>query len=231
MVADGWSAQLPMVLSLTFVFALLGFFTQYIHPLSSVWAAMSWRPIGSIVPTITGQEAEIDFLFQAPLMSGVMLQSAVLVGFVLLAVRRARLPFGAMSALVGLTTIMMVVMRTRYVADLQLPLVVGGLIAGVLADVLLWRLRPAPDRRPAMYLLAALLPVVVYATYFGTLLVAGGMWWTIHLWAGAIALAGVVGLLMAVLALQQAAPAVAVTSVTGRAPLAPDRLAAGTSGR
>jgi hypothetical protein len=200
LVADGWTAQLPMWLSLTFVLMLINFFTQYIYPLGSGWAARTWAPIGTIVSTTGGHELELPFLFQAPMMAGVLLQSAILVGFVLLALRNARFPFGSMTLLIGLSTALMVIMRTRFVADVQVPLLIGGIVAGVLADVLVSVLRPSLQRPISVHLLATLLPMVVYGTYFATLALAGGMWWTIHLWGGAIFLAGVVGLLLAILA-------------------------------
>jgi hypothetical protein len=203
LVADGWTAQLPMWLSLTFVLMLVNFMTQYIYPLASGWAARTWSPVGaSVISTSGGHELELPFLFQAPMMAGVLLQSALLVGFVLLALRNARFPFGSMTLLIGLSTALMVIMRTRFVADVQVPLLVGGIVAGVLADVLVRGLRPSVQRPISAQLLAALLPVVVYGTYFATLTLAGGTWWTIHLWSGAIFLAGVVGLLLAILTTQ-----------------------------
>src|SRR6266542_3498681 len=82
-VDDGWRAQLPMVLSLTYVLALFAFFTQYVHPLSSGWASAGWQPIGALVPTTGGYDMEIPFLFQAPLLAGTLLQTALLLGVVL----------------------------------------------------------------------------------------------------------------------------------------------------
>jgi hypothetical protein len=40
-------------------------------------------------------------------------------------------------------------------------------------------------------------PATLYGTYFATLgLFVGHVWWAVHLWVGAIALAGLVGLLV-----------------------------------
>jgi hypothetical protein len=208
LVADGWTAQLPMVVSLTFVLALLGFFSQYVHPLSSAWAAASWQPVGQVVHTVRGEELEIPFLFQAPMLSGTMLQTALLVGVLLLGLRHARLPIGTMSLLIGLTTVMMVFMRQRFVGDVREPLLIAGVFAGIVADGLLAWLRPSFARPQALRLFAAVVPVLTYASYFGALLASSGVWWTVHLWAGTLLLAGVIGYLMAVLGTQLAlAPA------------------------
>ena len=51
--------------------------------------------------------------------------------------------------------------------------------------------RPTPFRQ-----LAFLLPALFYATYFTVLALTSGLWWTIHLWAGAIVLAGIAGWLL-----------------------------------
>jgi hypothetical protein len=201
-VPDGWSAQLPMVVSLTFVLALLAFFSQYVHPLSSAWAASSWQPIGQVVRTVSGEELEVPFLFQAPMLSGTMLQTALLVGVLLIGLRHARLPIGSMTLLIGLTTVGMVYMRQRYVGDAREALVIAGLCSGVVADGLLAWLRPSLERPQALRLFAALVPMLTYASYFGVLLATSGVWWTIHLWAGTLFLAGVVGYLMAVLGTQ-----------------------------
>jgi hypothetical protein len=93
-------------------------------------------------------------------------------------------------------------MRQRFVGDVREPLLIAGLFAGVVSDGLLAALRPSFDRPQALRLFAAAVPVVTYASYFGVLLATSGVWWTIHLWAGTLFLAGVVGYLMAVLGTQ-----------------------------
>jgi hypothetical protein len=80
------------------------------------------------------------------------------------------------------------------------PLIAVALLGGMAADLLRWRLRPTAGRPAAFRLFAFAVPMIVYALYFLALrLFGGGVWWSIHLWAGAIAMAGVVGLLMSFL--------------------------------
>src|ERR671924_292726 len=66
----------------------------------------------------------------------------------------------------------------------------GVLAAGLMSDLLLARLRPGPARPLALRLLAAVLPMLVYASYFAVLGNRQGVWWSIHLWAGGVPGAG-----------------------------------------
>jgi len=43
---------------------------------------------------------------------------------------------------------------------------------------------------------AFLVPAVVFALYFATLMMTGGIGWSIHLWLGAIVIAGIIGLFL-----------------------------------
>ena len=74
-------------------------------------------------------------------------------------------------------------------------------MGGVPADILYQTLRPGVDRLAEFRIWSFTTPAALYTLYFGALLVTGGIWWSIHLWAGAIILAGVVGLLLSYLAL------------------------------
>jgi hypothetical protein len=107
---------------------------------------------------------DVSFLLQAPLLAGVMLQATLLVGFVVMALRHARLPVGAVTLLLGLSTLMMVLMREKYVADARPAMLVGALVGAVLVDVLLSRLQPGFEPPLRVRLFAALAPVVVYGT-------------------------------------------------------------------
>jgi len=72
-------------------------------------------------------------------------------------------------------------------------------VAGLLADLLLWRLQPAAARPVAVHLFAFAVPLAFYGLYFATLALTDGIGWSIHLWAGAAVMAGVVGVLLSYL--------------------------------
>jgi hypothetical protein len=148
---------------------------------------------------VGGLDLDIEFLVQAPILAGILIHSALIVGVLLLALRYARPPFGAMSLLVGVSSAMTILMRARYTADMQTALLIASLVAGGLADLLIASLRPSSERPWRTATAAAGVPMLVYGAYFVALWVAGGTWWTIHLSGGSVVLAGVVGWLMAVL--------------------------------
>jgi hypothetical protein len=200
LVPAGWAAQWPMLLSITFVLSLLSFFSQYVHPLTSAWATAAWQPLGTKIFTSGGFDLDVTFLFQVPMLAGVMLQAALLVGTLLLAVRHARLPFGSVTLVLGLSTLLMVLMRQKYAAGASGAMLLGTLAGALLVDVLLARLQPGISKPLQQRVFGAVAPMLVYGSYFVALVVGNGMWWTVHLWAGAIGLAGTVGLLLAILA-------------------------------
>ena len=71
----------------------------------------------------------------------------------------------------------------------------GALVAGLLADVLVWRFPYGASRRTDA-VIAFAIPAMFYAAYFVTLQLTGGIAWTIHLWLGAVVIAGVIGLVV-----------------------------------
>jgi hypothetical protein len=55
---------------------------------------------------------------------------------------------------------------------------------------------PAGQSRVGDAIVAFLVPAVVFALYFAMLMMTGGIGWTIHLWLGAIVIAGIIGLFL-----------------------------------
>lgn len=174
----GWKALLPAFLSLALLLAVLAFFTSYANPLAA--QAQGSRPVA---------EDEL-FLTQGVGVAAILIQSALMMGVLLLAVRQWTLPFGSLALILGLATFLGVSIHE----DWQLfPFAV---LAGLAADGLVSWWRPSTTRSTAFRWFAFLVPVVFYALYFATLALTGGIWWSVALWAGAIVLAGVVGWLL-----------------------------------
>jgi hypothetical protein len=169
----------PMLLSLTFLLSVLTFFTQVSHPL------VRPRPAGY------GPGAEpLIFLTQALGVSGILLQTALLMGLVFLAMRRWTLPRGSLTLVFALNAAGMSVFNDQY--RLIAPLA----IAGVCADALLYSLRPSVARPWTLRVFGFAVPVLLYALYFATLILTTGIWWSVHLWTGSVVLAGIAGLLL-----------------------------------
>ncbi|GAC1372459.1 MAG: hypothetical protein NVSMB44_40180 [Ktedonobacteraceae bacterium] len=172
--ALGWRGLQPALFSLVALLALFTFFTSFAHPIVDTY----------LVTTFVGNS------LKSRAVAGVLLQTLILLGMLLVALRRWQLPIGSMTLLIVPNAALMTVFSDSYL------LIPGALLAGILADVLLWRLRPSPSRVDQLRIFSILAPVIFYSMYFATLALAEGIAWSIHLWLGSIVMSGIVGLLL-----------------------------------
>ena len=185
---EGWTAQFPKIFALAFILSTFTFFTVYANPFAHVLAA--------------GTQPGQDEFAKALGVVGFLVQPALLMGMLLLALRRWALPFGSLTLVITLNTALLSVMHDAYV---MIPV---AALAGLLADALLNRLQPSAERPVALRIFAFAVPAILYALYFVTLLLTAGIAWSTHLWAGAIVLAGAVGVLLSYLAVPPRHPAI-----------------------
>ncbi len=178
-----WVDLLPALLSLTFLLSIWTFMTQFGHPLVDTWAAAATRPRTQHVP----------MLRQSLGIMSILLQAGLLMGLVLLAVFRWILPLGSLTLMFALNATLMSFMRDQY------RFIPAAALAGFAADLLLRWLRPSMARSGAFRLFAFAVPAIYYTLYFVAIMVTQGLDWSVHLWTGAIVLAGVVGLLLSYL--------------------------------
>ena len=172
----GW----PVVLALTLLLSLFTFFGQFAHMLSSPEVLIGRRPGGSTyLADVTG-------------IANVIIPAALMTGVLLYALRRWRLPVGAVTLMLMLNGVGMFWLRAGHHPDWW-PLLLAPLAAGIVGDALLWR---GADRR----ILAFAVPLIYALVFFAVGAALGQIWWTIHLWLGASVLAGAVGLGLALLA-------------------------------
>jgi hypothetical protein len=188
----------PAVLSVTAVLAVITFLLQIAHPLVNPQAAGSASDFRGFV-----------FYQQALGVSGVVIQTAVVMGLVLLAARRFVLPFGTLTTILGLNAFGLSFL-SRQVGGWGggLSLVPAALVAGLLADTLYAALRGNRVRNGqlAFRLFAFGVPAIFYLVYFLSLLATTGIWWSIHLWLGSVAVAGITGWLLSYVAVPPAMP-------------------------
>jgi hypothetical protein len=175
--ARGWAALFPAVLALTNVYSVLTFFTMYAHPFVSRWA-------GTRLDGDAGQSLGV---------ASVLLQSALLMGFVLFALRRWELPAGTLTLLLTLNAVYLSFQHDYF------DVILVGLLAGVIGDALLVALRPSAERVASLRTFAFALPAALYLLYFIAVELHPTIMWSIHLWLGSVALAGVIGLLISYL--------------------------------
>lgn len=178
----GPKGLVPALVSLLLALSVIAFITQYAHPVRTEFLTGS-------VPASERTQNDHKSLGA----SAILIQTAVLMGGVLLAARRWKLPPGAMTAMFGVNMLGMAFMTDQYV------LVFGALLGGLTADFLLSRI-DGPLKRPRdIRTFGLVVPFVSTSAYFLILRATQGIWWTVHVWTGTIVESAVVGYLIAYL--------------------------------
>jgi hypothetical protein len=194
----GWSVHLPAILSLAFVLSIFTFFTQYLHLLARPWPAPANRPtttwfaVQGPDPMLAARGISATFVAHSLGIGAVLLQTSLLMGLLLLSLRRWRwwLPPGTFTVVFTVNALLVGLMRD------QAALVPGAFLAGLAGDLLLVWLRPSPQRMRALRLFAFAVPFVSQSLYLLTVLLTKGLWWSIHFSAGSAVLAGIAGWLV-----------------------------------
>jgi hypothetical protein len=187
--AAGWIALFPQLLSLTFVWSMWSFMTQFAHPLVDTWAAAGFRPSSS---------RGVTFLQVSLGITSFLLQTGLMMGLVLYTLRRWSLPLGSVTLVFGLNATLMSFMEDQY------RLIPAAALAGFTADLLIRWLKPSMQRSGALRFFALVVPMVYYAVYYVVLIVTQGLAWSVHVWTGSIVLSGIVGLLLSYLLIPSA---------------------------
>lgn len=188
-----WRRSLPALLSLSFTLSLLTFFTAYANPFSLPWPAGSASVLagsgrvllgggdhGGVVPDGVGVALGV---------ASILFYATLLTGGVLLAMRRWDLPSGS------LTFILTFVIGASIVPQQQFRFVPVAIVGGIVWDGLRSVLRPTAARPGPIRVFAFSAPAILFALYFAALASTDRIVWSVHTWAGSVALAGVAGLL------------------------------------
>jgi len=176
-----WAGLLPALLSLLTIVSIVTFFTQYANAFTHASTIGGSGPVGE------------TYFWNVAGITGVLLPTAITMGFILLAIRRWQLPIGSMTLLLGANATLMFTLGISY-AGQHWPVVPAALAGGVLADALLALLKPSVARVRALRLFSFATPFGFFLFYMAALIATSGVWWRIHMWLGAPFLAGVVGL-------------------------------------
>jgi hypothetical protein len=182
-----WLSRMPMAVSMTLVLSLITFFTEYASPYGATWAA---RTPGGML-----------FLYQSIGLAGFLVQPLVLMGLVLYVLRRRPLPLGGLTLLLSVNVALMAIIHDKYLETGPYPLIGAAVLAGLIGDVLLARLRPSPDRPRAFRVVAFAIPAAQYLLYFLAVMLWARVTWSVHLWTGTVVIAGGVGWLLSFLVL------------------------------
>jgi len=142
----------------------------------------------------------------------ILITTVLLIAPVLFLLRRWRLPFGSVTLMFTVVSLLMGGMLSYL---LRYPeRVVAVMLAGLGIDLLVRQLRPSPTRMTPLRAFAFLAPVVLWGLHF--LIVpwrAGGEGWSIELWAGITIMAGLTGLGLSLLIVPPEIPALLVEDV------------------
>ena len=77
------------------------------------------------------------------------------------------------------------------------PIIIIAVIAGLIVDFLLHFTKVSPENEKGIRIVAGLLPILFFASYFGLLQIFfGEIGWSVDLWAGSVVLASGLGLLL-----------------------------------
>jgi hypothetical protein len=166
----------------------------------------TWSPTRDAAAYIAGAPADYQESLRYSLttdgVASALTTTLLLVGPLLLVVRRWRPPAGTATVLITVPALL----SSAIQGFAQPVLVLAAVVAGLVTDVLVHRLRPAPDRRAAVRLVAGLSPMVLFSAWFAALSVTAGVWYPPEIWAGTIVWTGLTGLGLALLVLPTLPP-------------------------
>ena len=154
------------------------------------WISPAWAPDGSAIlyPSEGSRPFWTEpYVRQGFGAAGILVAAAILAGVWTFARRRGALPLGSFTVLVAVPFAMATVLGDQY------RFIPALIVAGLLADVAAFAW-PSGRSRLGDALAAFLVPAAFFALYLTTVAVTDGLGWSIHMWLGAVAIAGVIGL-------------------------------------
>ncbi len=181
---------LPVILSLTLTVAVIAFFFMYL-----------WTPLRPyhIVKSIyfskfaAGGDVRASYITSG--VTGMLVMTAVMIGGVLWLLPRWRPPFGTVTIVFGLVATLM----SGIGAFQQAHLIWPQALAGLVGDVLVRLLDPAPARPTIFRVFAAALALVLWIGVLGTDAVYRGLGWSPEVIGGSVVWATLTALGMAML--------------------------------
>ena len=201
----GWRDLWWVMLAASCLISIFTFFTQFMTFVSE-FDEMLRRPFYA------------DVLTQAVIASYIV-STGLMIGTVLFLMRRWTLPKGAVSAIFALNATLMGLMLLLEVRGFGLVdflllmtlMVLPALLAGIVADVLIWRLKITPQSSDAIRIMATLSAFVLGGAYILAIQILGmvqdtGLWWEIHTWLGIPTLCAIAALLLSLLIFPPAIP-------------------------
>lgn len=185
--------HLPRLLSLTLLWSVITFVTLIIHPFVGAHAGLRMWTIWAAYGPVTLENAQIGGI------SGIVVQTGIFMGLLLLTIARWQLPFGSVTFMLTSNMAFVSLLGDQYI------LIPFTFLSGLGADLLLTQLQPSIRRVRAYRLFAFSVPVLIYVGYFLGLKAKEGLAWSTQVIMGSIVLAGLTGWLVSYLVLPSSA--------------------------
>lgn len=178
-------SNILILFSLVFFLSALTFMTQFASPMHRPWMDINFitNPVDS------GQALGV---------ASILIQTGIFMGVILATLRKWKIPFGGFAFVLGLNTILMSVLTDQY------RFIPVFIISGLIIDLLYKFLKPSIFNPRGVRIFSILTPMIMYGGYTVTIFLTSGTWWSIHLWAGAIVMAGITGFLLSYLIVEPA---------------------------
>jgi hypothetical protein len=194
-----WRELFPSIISWTVLLSLFTFFTQPFGLTSDMFLLTGLRGTETEFLDIRG-------------VGGILISASLMVGVLLMMMRRWKLPLGTVTVLFTLNGALMTWLQIQN--NEEYGMILAFLISGLIADALLVWLNPSPNRVLQWRTFAALTPFILSLVFMAALqivaLIQGGqgLWWEIHMWLGAPMMASIAGLFLSYLAVPPQIPEV-----------------------
>ncbi len=181
----GLRPLLPSLLAATMGAAQLGFFFQYMDGTSVRFMETPYFPGNE-----TGYFAVVAGV------GSVLITTVILMGALLLLMRRWQLPFGAGLLLFGGFGVLMEMLEGfDFPQELIAPIA-----AGLVVDLLIRGLRPGSDRLAMLRVFVFVVPIVLWGVHFALFAGYSEINWPVAVWSGLIVFAGLAGVGLSLLA-------------------------------
>ncbi|MEU4443562.1 hypothetical protein AB0K14_08785 [Actinosynnema sp. NPDC050801] len=186
-VSPSFKQFLPAGLALAFATSLVLLFAGYAD-------ATVFRS-DQVIRAFSFDKAEGGSGRAVELAASIMFTNLIMVVPLLLVVRRFRLPFGVATLL----AFVVMLLSTAVANYTNMSIAIGFVVAGVVIDVLLLKLRPSEERVKEYRIFALAASFVTWAVYFAAVIIDSGTTPGVtEMWTGAPIMAALHGLLMAV---------------------------------
>lgn len=168
----------PPLLALTLSAAEMGFFFQYADGFFTRFMAVPYVPATDegVLQLVVG-------------LTSMLVTTIILMGALLLMIRRWNPPFGAGVVMFGLFGLLMSGLSGYEFAEDLIPPLVGG----ITADLLIRYVHRGPGQLSRIRLLAFIVPLIMWTARMAVFSVSSEMEWPTAVWTGAIVFGGLAG--------------------------------------